>query len=155
MAERELISAPGGRLSRVSTTAPAWRDAVAPVLSALCFVHCVGMALLAPLLPGALAFLAGGRALEWSLVGASMALTGGLMWRSRRLLGAKLPLLAMVAAAGTIGGLACGSEWLQRLGLGSLAIAQIGVLVARGRAHRACRSKHRDERSTDDCCPPR
>jgi hypothetical protein len=124
-----------------------WRQTVAPVGSVLCLIHCVGVALLAPFLPATLAAFAHNDALEHWLVGISVALAVWLAWSSRRLVPLSVLLLAGVAVGSTVAGTLCRGEWLQRIGLCCLALAQIGVLIARSRRHR-----RRATSDASDCC---
>jgi hypothetical protein len=89
-------------------------------LSLLCLVHCLGTALLVPLLP-ALSFVAENEALEWTLLGLSAILAGRLCWRRR---GWRLWLWGPAVGLG-LSGAALGGERLVQLALVACAIIQL------------------------------
>jgi hypothetical protein len=60
-----------------------WHEWVAPFLSLCCFVHCVGMAVLAPLLPTALAFLGVNEQYDWTLWSMSAISVSFSLWVQR------------------------------------------------------------------------
>jgi hypothetical protein len=98
-------------------------------LSLLCLVHCLGMALLVPLLP-ALALVAENEALEWALLALSATLAGRSCWRRG---GARLYLWAAATGLG-LAGLIFDGERLLQIAFALLAAVQLGQVV-----RRACR----------------
>lgn len=109
----------------------------APCLSALCFVHCAGMALLAPLVP-ALAAFEEIPWLEWVLFALSAASTAWVLWRLRP------GQLAWIGGAACMGLVSWGflneREGAKQLGFLTLALVQGAIVFAsrRKRVHQGC-----------------
>lgn len=115
--------------------ARSWRDVVAPVVSGLCLIHCIGVALLAPVLPGALALVAEDPRLEWGLFGLAAGLGLWMLWRSRSLLpGVTLALWSAATILGVIG-LVADREVAVQAALVGLAALQVWAFARRWRAH--------------------
>lgn len=104
---------------------------VAGAVPALCFLHCAGVALLAPLLPAAAAAAHHHPLLEWTLWAASLACTAMILAHRGALV---RPVLAAAvgaaACAGTIG-LSLGPELLVQLALAALLLLQLATLRPR------------------------
>jgi hypothetical protein len=118
------------------------RSYLGPVISGVCFIHCIGLVVLAPILPGAVALLAGTTWLEWGLWLVSVAGTGVSLRRHRA---RPRALLAWVLAA-MIGalGLATEADRLVQISLGTSVAIQLALVARRwGTANSAC--------SLDDC----
>ena len=114
-----------------------WRDLAAPIASAVCFVHCVGLAVLAPVLPGTLALVFDDPRLEWILWGTAAALSAWMLLRSRALVPSYLRVAWLVAAAVGVAGLVRDNELLQPLSLVGFGAGQVVVFLRRYRAHHA------------------
>jgi hypothetical protein len=112
----------------------------APCLSALCFVHCAGTALVVPWVP-ALATLAEARWLEWSLLGVSGATALWALARGRP--SGRVWLLAGGALGLVLWGLLNEHERAKQIGfLGMAAIQTTLALASRGRPlHPHCCSR--------------
>jgi CHASE2 domain-containing sensor protein len=115
---------------------PTWREVASPALSLVCLAHCLGLGLLAPLLPGALALIAENEILEWSLLMATAALAVGLLWRLRSSIG-PWPC-ALAAALSVLGVISLIREWepAQQAAIIGLSALQVAVLVRRLRRSR-------------------
>jgi hypothetical protein len=115
--------------------------AAGPVLSGLCLVHCVGVAALAPILPGALGLMAGATWIEPSLWAVSVVACGFALRKG----GAKAQAFAVWIAASAAGaiGVATENDALLRLSLGAIVLVQVATAARRWRNHRvscaACR----------------
>lgn len=116
-------------------------EGIAPLLSALCFVHCVGLAVLAPILPGALGLLTRARWIEPCLFAVSVAASGAMLRRARAS-GWTFALWAVNAGMG-FWGLARDIDPLTQLSLGTIVVVQAAIALKRWRGHRA---------SCVDCC---
>jgi uncharacterized membrane protein YtjA (UPF0391 family) len=108
----------------------------APCLSALCFLHCAGMALIAGWIP-TLTFFTEAPWLEWLLFGVSGLATFSVL---RRVSGGRLAwLIACAGAVLATGGIAAEAEWAARSGFLVLAVLQFAfVFQARRRTEPAC-----------------
>jgi len=134
-----------------SSEAPGWLGRwTAPIVSGLCLLHCMGMGLLAPLLPAAVSTLALSPALEWGLWFLSMTLAAIFM-RWPRPSAPRVYAFSLIAIAALgLWGLFAEAEWATRLSLAAVAVLQITVTLRR--RHRfGCsegqgleRSLHRD-----------
>jgi hypothetical protein len=125
--------------SRAQSTSPGGSAAfLAPCLSFLCFIHCAGMALIAPWIPTAAALL-GASWLEWPLIALSGASAAWLLRRVRA--PARARLIVGLALSCTLWGLGTGRERAMQAGLLVTAAAQLILLVAVRR-----RALH------DECC---
>lgn len=132
-----------------------WRDLAAPIASGICLVHCVGLALLAPVLPAALTTVVDDPRLELALWASAAVLSLWMLLRSRAL----VPGAVFVGwAAGTAIGLAGvlrgeSSHGLIALSLVVFSAVQIVAFVRRFRAHHvdhahdACDHAHGDDRA--------
>jgi hypothetical protein len=114
---------------------PCWHEWIMPSLSICCFIHCVGMALLAPLLPTALAFLGENEWYEgilWSVstVGASLAL-----WKQQPRITYRLIGVWGTTLIVGVGGLAFESEVARQAGLAGMVGIQLWLLRRRRRVH--------------------
>jgi len=134
----ELASRHQAGVRRLSPGAhPARAAFLAPCLSFLCFIHCAGMALIAPWIPAAAALL-GASWLEWPLLGVSGASAAWLLRRVRARAAAWLAIGLALSCA--LWGLGTGRERAMQAGLLATAAAQLILLaVVRRRAlHEAC-----------------
>lgn len=113
-----------------------WRDWGAPFLSFACLVHCVGAAVLAPLLP-TVAVFAENELLEVVLWSMTAVLTIFLLWRRATARQLWLWLAYTAAAATGIGALVFEAEAPLILSLLAFATLQITTIV-RDRARRGC-----------------
>jgi hypothetical protein len=121
---------------------------LAPCLSALCFIHCAGMALVVPSVPAAAAFL-GAEWLEWPLVAVSGA---SAVWLLRRVRAqARAWLIVGLALSCTLWGLGTGRERATQAGLLVTAAAQLLLLAGRPRALHGERCG-RGANTHGDCC---
>jgi hypothetical protein len=113
-----------------------WRSFGGPMLALACFVHCVGMAVVAPVLP-ALAQAANSPFLEWGLwlVSAAMALTAARHFDRGRPRAAVIGGTLATTALGLYG-LTCDREVAIRLSLLGYLVVQSMTLVRRARVHR-------------------
>ena len=101
-------------------------------LSVLCFLHCVGGAVVVSLLPTAFAFLTENEAVEWALLGISVALAVQSCWAR----GPARQVRAGICAAATVAGVASLLlEWesLLRVALAALALLQLWRVLAGSR----------------------
>lgn len=108
--------------------------AAGPIVSGLCLIHCVGAAVLAPLLPGVLGLTAGTTWLEPVLWVVSVIVSGfGL--RSGH---AKKEAVVVWIAAGVLGavGIAMDAEIVGRVSLGAIVTVQVATAARRWRTHR-------------------
>lgn len=105
----------------------------APALSSLCLLHCLGIGLLAPFLPAAVAALALRPAFEWALWCVSMALTLLVLnWpRPRAPLPFALGWLGLLAIG--LGGLLAERPRLTEVSLAGIAALQVWVTLRRYR----------------------
>jgi hypothetical protein len=110
---------------------------VAPVLTALCFVHCAAFAAIAPLVPALTAAL-DTEYVECIGVGLSAALVpwGVAAWRGSARCTAAWTGGSSAAAA--LLGMSTNLEAVTQLALASLSILQLASAVQRTRNHRAC-----------------
>jgi hypothetical protein len=126
------------------------RERFALFMSLVCLVHCVGLAVLAPLLPGIFALVAHQPILEAILWGSSVTL-GAFPAFGRSALGRRawtLPTWVIAVAIGGVG-LALARDALVIASLIVLSAVQVSALVARARAHRlACNPSA----GPVDCC---
>ena len=135
-----LRAAPGAPTS-LGPRSPRWPRACdvpgfwAPCLSALCFLHCVGMASLASWLP-ALAAFAEAAWVEASLLAISCCCAVWVLWRQRAGWPGWLGALAAAALAGS--GLALHGEGPTRLGFVLMAVLQLGYVRRHRRRGAAC-----------------
>lgn len=104
-----------------------------PLVSGLCLVHCLGMGLLAPFLPAALAALALSPPLEWALWGTSMAVALLVLHWPRP----RAPWPFQLGWLGVLGlglwGLIGESERLTQASLAGVAALQVWVTLRRFR----------------------
>ena len=113
-----------------------WRSFGGPVLTLACFVHCVGMAVVAPVLP-ALAQIAESPLVEWGLWLASAAMAARAARHFDRWLPRTLVWTgALVATAVGVYGLTGESEAAVRVSLLGYLAVQLATLVRRARLHR-------------------
>jgi hypothetical protein len=117
------------------TQAPGRWSKLGPVVSGLCFVHCVGTAALAPVLPGAVALLTGATWLEPCLWLVSLAATGASLRRAGVDLRVKMAWL-LAAAMGVLG-FALDADRLVQVSLGSSVALQLMLVVRRWKSARA------------------
>lgn len=135
------LSAQNARVAEIAAvnTRPELPSLWAPCLSALCFLHCAGMALIAGSVP-ALTFFSEAPWLEWVLFGVSGLATFSVL---RRVSGGRLAwVIAGVGAVLAAGGIAAESEWAARGGFLALAVLQFALVFQARR------------RSQPACCPP-
>ncbi len=118
----------------------------APALSSLCLLHCLGVGLLAPFLPAAVAALALRHSFEWALWGVSMALTLLVLnWpRPRAPWPFVLGWIALLAIG--LGGLLGERQRLTEASLAGIAALQVWVTLRRYRVRHthgtACSLEH-------------
>jgi hypothetical protein len=101
-------------------------------LSIVCFLHCVGAAALAPLLPAAFSFLTENEVLEWALLAVSVTLAAYSCWAGRPARHTRAVLAAAATTAGLVA-LLLDQENLLRASLAALALVQLWPILARGR----------------------
>jgi hypothetical protein len=112
-----------------------WWEWVAPFLSLCCFVHCVGMAVLASLLPTALAFLGGNDRYEWILWSISAISVSLSLWVQRLQATSWLVAVCGAVVVASIVSLTRGQEFAQQLSLAGLVGVQFWMLHRRWRVH--------------------
>lgn len=110
-------------------------EGIAPLLSGLCFVHCVGLAALAPILPGALGLLTSATWLEPCLFAVSVVASGATLRRARAP-GWTFVLWGLNAGMG-LWGMAREIDLLTQISLGAIVVLQVVIAVRRWRGHRA------------------
>lgn len=124
------------------TQAPGRWSHFGPVVSGLCFVHCVGTAALAPVLPGAVALLTGATWLEPCLWFVSLAGTGASLRRTG--VNLRLQVAWLLAAAVGALGFALGIDHLVQFSLAVSVALQLMLVARRWR-------RDRDVCAVDDC----
>jgi ABC-type transport system involved in cytochrome c biogenesis permease subunit len=127
----------------ISRARPSWRTFCGPALTLACFIHCIGIAVLAPVLP-ALAQAADTPLLEWGLWSASAG-TALLAVRHFDRQRARIVVATAALASCSIGiwGLTHDLERPVRVSLVGILVVQVVTMVRRARWHRAlCREGH-------------
>lgn len=115
--------------------APRWRAWVVACLSLCCFVHCVGTALLAPLLPAALAFLGENEQYEWMLWSLSAVCATLSLWMHCPQVTSWLVSIWGAAVVSGIVSLVYGPEFARQLSLAGLVGVQFSMLHRKWRLH--------------------
>lgn len=112
-----------------------WHEWGAPFLSLCCFVHCVGMAVLAPLLPTALAFLGVNEQYEWILWSISAIFVSLSLWVQRSQATSWLVGVWGTVVVTGIVSLMRGQEFAWQLSLTGLMGVQFWMLHRKWRVH--------------------
>ena len=112
-----------------------WHEWVASFSSLCCFVHCVGMAVLAPLLPTALAFLGVNEQYEWILWSMSAISVSLSLWVQRPQVTRWLIAVCGAVVVASIVSLTRGQEFARQLSLAGLMGVQFWMLHRKWRVH--------------------
>ncbi len=120
----------------ISRARPSWRRFCGPALTLACFIHCIGVAVLAPVLP-ALAQAADTPVLEWGLWLASAG-TAVLAARHFDRRHARVAVATAAVASSVIGiwGLTHDLERPVRVSLVGILVVQALTIARRARRHR-------------------
>jgi hypothetical protein len=112
-----------------------WHEWVAPFLSLCCFVHCVGMAVLAPLLPTALAFLGVNEQYDWTLWSMSAISVSFSLWVQRLQVTTWLMAVWGAGIVASLVSLTRGQELIHQFSLAGLVGVQFWMVHRKWRVH--------------------